>query len=311
MTDIAVIIVNWNAREDLRRCLESLYADPLPHVSYDVWVVDNASDDGSAGMVASEFPQVNLVVNTDNAGFSKANNQAIARTDSRYVFLLNSDAFIHAGALDQLVAYADAHPKAGIIGPRVLNSDGSLQFSCRRFPSLGAGFFRNTYLGRLFPHNKFARDYLMVDFDHTQDSPADWLSGCAMLIRRGLLEQIGSLDEQFYMYCEDVDICQRAWDGGWEVVYAPQAVVTHAIGRSSDKNADRMIIEFHRSWYAYDRKRHPRASLLRRVAVYSGLWLRAAARIARRWASARVRARLARKTASAPKVAVGADKGKP
>ena len=294
MTDIAVIIVNWNAREDLRRCLESLYAEPKPQAAYEVWVVDNASDDGSAGMVAAEFPQVRLVVNAENAGFSKANNQAIARTDSRYAFLLNSDAFIHPGALDRLVAYADAHPQAGIVGPKVLNSDGSLQFSCRRFPSLGAGFFRNTYLGRLFPHNKFARDYLMVSFDHAHDTAVDWVSGCAMLIRRDLLDKIGALDERFYMYCEDVDLCQRAWESGCEVVYTPQAVVTHAIGRSSDRNADKMIIEFHHSWYEYDRKRHPQASPLRRAAVYSGLWLRAAVRIAKRRAAARRNARLAR-----------------
>jgi len=294
MSDIAVIIVNWNAREDLRRCLESLYAEPKPQVDYAVWVVDNASDDGSAGMVAAEFPQVQLIVNTDNAGFSKANNQAIAQTDSRYVFLLNSDAFIHPGALDQLVAYADAHPQAGIIGPKVLNSDGSLQFSCRRFPSLGAGFFRNTYLGRLFPHNKFARDYLMVGFDHAHDRTVDWVSGCAMLIRRSLLDKIGALDERFYMYCEDVDFCQRAWEAGWEVIYTPQAVVIHAIGRSSDKNADKMIIEFHRSWYEYDRKRRPKASSLRRAAVYSGLWLRAAVRIAKRRAAARRLERMGR-----------------
>jgi GT2 family glycosyltransferase len=294
MTDIAVIIVNWNAREDLRRCLASLYAEPKPQVDYEVWVVDNASDDGSAGMVAAEFPQVQLLVNAENAGFSKANNQAMARTDSRYVFLLNSDAFIHPGALDQLVAYADAHPQAAIIGPKVLNLDGSLQFSCRRFPSLGAGFFRNTYLGRLFPHNKFARDYLMNDFDHAHDLAVDWVSGCAMLIRRDLLDKIGALDERFYMYCEDVDICQRAWEAGREVVYAPQAVVTHAIGRSSDKNADKMIIEFHRSWYEYDRKRRPEASPLRRAAVYSGLWLRAAVRIAKRRAAARRLERMGR-----------------
>lgn len=293
MTDIAVIIVNWNAREDLRCCLQSLYAEPKPTVTYEVWVVDNASDDGSDDMVTSEFPQVRFVVNADNAGFSKANNQAIAQTDSQYVFLLNSDAFLHSGALDQLIAYADAHPQAGIVGPKVLNSDGSLQFSCRRFPSLGAGFFRNTYLGRLFPHNKFARDYLMNDFDHAHDSPVDWVSGCAMLIRRDLLQKIGPLDERFYMYCEDVDLCQRAWEGGWEVIYTPQAVVTHAIGRSSDKNADKMIIEFHRSWYEYDRKRHPRASLLRRMAVFSGLWLRAAVRIAKRRAAAQRNTRLA------------------
>jgi GT2 family glycosyltransferase len=287
MTDIAVIIVNWNAREDLRVCLASLHAEPRPRVSYDVWVVDNASGDGSAAMVAAEFPFVHLVTNAGNLGFSKANNQAIAQTDSRYVFLLNSDAAIHAGALDALTAYADSHPAAGILGPKVLNPDGTLQYSCRRFPSLGAGFFRNTYLGRLFPNNSFARDYLMTNFDHATDISVDWVSGCAMLVRREAIGKIGALDERFYMYCEDVDICQRVWDSGQEVVYVPEAVVTHAIGRSSDKNADRMIWEFHRSWYEYDLKRHPKSSVIRRGAVYSGLWLRAAVRIGKRRAAGR------------------------
>jgi GT2 family glycosyltransferase len=287
MTDIAVIIVNWNAREDLRVCLTSLYAEPRPRVSYDVWVVDNASEDGSAAMVTSKFPQVYLIKNTENLGFSKANNQAIARADSRYVFLLNSDAAIHAGALDALAAYADTHTAAGILGPKVLNPDGTLQYSCRRFPSLGAGFFRNTYLGRLFPNNSFARDYLMTNFDHATDTSVDWVSGCAMLIRRETIGKIGALDERFYMYCEDVDICQRVWDSGQEVVYVPEAVVTHTIGRSSDKNADRMIWEFHRSWYEYDLKRHPKSSVIRRAAVRSGLWLRAAVRIGKRRAAGR------------------------
>ena len=282
MTDIAVIVVNWNACADLRVCLASLYAEPRPGVGYEVWVVDNGSADGSAAMVRAEFPQVRLIENAENLGFSKANNQAIARTKTEYVFLLNSDAAIHPGALDRLAAYADAHPHSGILGPQVLNPDGSLQFSCRRFPSLGAGFFRNTYLGRLFPHNKFARDYLMNDFDHAHDKAVDWVSGCAMLLRRDLINRIGALDERFYMYCEDVDICQRAWDNGWEVVYVPEAVVTHAIGRSSDKNADKMIVEFHRSWYEYDLKRHPKSSELRRAAVYGGLWLRATVRILKR-----------------------------
>ncbi len=291
MNDIAVIIVNWNAREDLRRCLHSLLDEPKPPVDYSVWVVDNASGDGSAAMVQAEFPDARLIINADNLGFSKANNQAIAQTNSRYVFLLNSDATIHSGALEALVAYADAHAKAGIIGPKVLNPDGSLQFSCRRFPSLGAGFFRNTYLGRMFPNNKFARDYLMTDFDHARDIPVDWVSGCAMLIRRELIHKIGALDERFYMYCEDVDICQRAWEADYEVVYMPGAVVTHAIGRSSDKNADKMIIEFHRSWYEYDLKRHPKSSTTRRAAVYTGLWLRAAVRIAKRRVAGRRDAR--------------------
>ncbi len=287
MTDIAVIIVNWNAREDLRVCLSSLYAAPTPRLDYEVWVVDNASGDGSAEMVTAEFPEVKLRANTDNLGFSKANNQAIAETDSQYVFLLNSDAAIRPGALEALLAYASTHPNAAILGPKVLNPDGSLQFSCRRFPSLGAGFFRNTYLGRLFPNNSFARDYLMTNFDHASDTPVDWVSGCAMLLRRAAIDEIGVLDERFYMYCEDVDICQRVWDAKREVVYVPEAVVTHAIGRSSDKNADRMIQEFHRSWYEYDLKRHPKSSKIRRAAVYSGLWLRAAVRIAKRRAAGR------------------------
>ena len=236
--------------------------------------------------------------NQENLGFSKANNQAIAATDSRYVFLLNSDAVIHSGALEALLAYADTHPNAGILGPKVLNSDGSLQFSCRRFPSLGAGFFRNTYLGRLFPHNKFARDYLMIGFDHAHDASVDWVSGCAMLIRRELIQEIGGLDERFYMYCEDVDICQRTWDGGRAVVYVPEAVVTHAIGRSSDKNADQMIIEFHRSWYVYELKRHPKSTILRRAAVYLGLWLRAAVRIVKRRAAGRRNLRASQKVAA-------------
>jgi len=267
MTNIAVIIVNWNAREDLRVCLTSLYAAPTPLLDYEVWVVDNASGDGSAEMVAAEFPGVTLRANTDNLGFSKANNQAIAESRSRYVFLLNSD--------------------AAILGPKVLNPDGSLQFSCRRFPSLGAGFFRNTYLGRLFPNNSFARDYLMTNFDHASDLAVDWVSGCAMLLRRTAIDQIGALDERFYMYCEDVDICQRVWDANLEVVYVPEAVVSHAIGRSSDKNADKMIVEFHRSWYEYDLKRHPKSSTIRRAAIYCGLWLRAAVRIAKRRAAGR------------------------
>ena len=301
MNDLAVVVVNWNSCADLRQCLASLFVEPVPAVDYSVWVVDNASSDGSPEMVRAEFPAAHLLVNADNLGFSRANNQAIAASDSRFVFLLNSDASIYPGALDALVAYADAHPDAGIIGPKVLNPDGSLQFSCRRFPSLGAGFFRNTYLGRVFPNNKYARDYLMSEFDHESVRPVDWVSGCAMLLRRELIDKIGALDERFFMYCEDVDICQRTWEAGSQVVYLPDALVTHAIGRSSDKNAEAMIWEFHRSWYEYDRKHHPRANPVRRLAVGGGLWLRAAMRIAKRRATARRqrRARPARTGGSA------------
>jgi len=300
MIDIAVIVVNWNAKNDLRVCLQSLARMSEPALACETWVVDNASTDGSADMVRLEFPDVRLVVNEANLGFSRANNQALALSQSRYAFLLNSDAFVHPHALRELTAYADAHMEAGVLGPRVLNPNGTLQFSCRRFPTLGAGFFRNTYLGRLFPRNKYAQDYLMTDFDHLSVRTVDWVSGCAMFIRRVLIGEIGALDERFFMYCEDVDFCLRAGQAGFPVVYVPQAVVTHAIGRSSDKNADRMIWEFHRAWFEFDKKRHPQASALRKLAVRAGLWLRAWVRIAKRHAAARRLARMpaARKNAA-------------
>jgi GT2 family glycosyltransferase len=282
MVDVAVIIVNWNAREDLRCCLQSLLPEPSGQLRYEVWVVDNASVDGSPDMVVRSFPWAKLIRNTENAGFSKANNQVIDAAKSRYVFLLNSDAAIHAGAIETLTRYADSHPEAGIIGPKVLNPDGTLQLSCRRWPSLKAGFFRNTLLGRLFPKNKYAREYLMADLDHSSVTPVDWVSGCAMFIRRELIDRIGALDERFYMYCEDVDICFRAWMNGSQVVYVPTAVVTHAIGRSSDKNADQMIKEFHRSHFELYKKMAPTAGPVRRGAAYAGLWLRASVRIFRR-----------------------------
>jgi GT2 family glycosyltransferase len=284
MDDIAVIIVNWNAVEDLRKCLASLYSAPAPTASFSVWVIDNASSDKSAEMVSEKYPEVHLIQNTINTGFSMANNQGIlASAGSRYVFLLNSDAFVQSpSTLDKLVQFADSHEKLAVAGAHVLNPDGTLQYSCRRFPGLRAGFFRNTLLGRLFPKNQYTTQYLMGDVDHTKEHRVDWVSGCAMLVARQFIDQHGSLDDRFFMYCEDVDICKRAWNAGCEVWYCPDAYVTHRIGASSDKNAEPMIREFHRSWELYDQKHSPSASVFRRLAVKIGLWLRATVRIANR-----------------------------
>jgi GT2 family glycosyltransferase len=235
-------------------------------------------------MVEAEFPEVNLIRNPDNRGFSRANNQAIAASESsRYVFLLNSDAYLASPAsLTALVEFADRHNKLGVAGAHVLNPDGSLQYSCRRFPGLMSGLFRNTLLGKLFPKNQYTTQYLMGDVDHSKEHMVDWVSGCAMLISRKFIESYGALDERFFMYCEDVDICKRAWVNGFEVWYCPDSYVTHKIGGSSDKNAEPMIWEFHRSWELYDEKHNPHSSLLRRAAVKFGLWLRATIRIMNR-----------------------------
>jgi len=276
MHDIAVIVVNWNACQDLRCCLSHLFSEPKPDVDFAVWVIDNGSTDGSPDMVATEFPEVRLVRNPDNRGFSRANNQGISTAlheRYRYVYLINSDAYVHgADTLDKIVSFGDEHPEIGIFGTKVLNLDGSLQMSCRRWMTFGAAIFRNTLMGSLFPNNKFARQYLMEDTSHDRPRQVDWVSGCSMVVRMDLIDRIGALDERFFMYCEDVVICKRAWN----------AVVTHKIGASSDQNAERMIWEFHRSWAIYDAKYNPGFRPVRRLMVESGLWLRAAVRILNR-----------------------------
>jgi GT2 family glycosyltransferase len=226
MQDIAVIVVNWNTLADTRNCLDHIFAEPKPICEVAVWVIDNASSGDDADRIAQEYPQVHLIRNADNRGFSKANNQGInaaVGAGFRYVYLLNSDAFIHEPVmLDSIVAFGETHPGIGIFGTKVLNPDGSLQYSCRRFPTLGAGFFRNTLLGRLFPRNKYAREYLMNDVDHSLERKVDWVSGCSMVLRTSLVKKIGAFDERFFMYCEDVDLCRRATDDGWNIWFFPE-----------------------------------------------------------------------------------------
>ncbi len=218
-------------------------------------VVDNASSDGSPDIVRTDFPDVELRETGANLGFSGGNNAALADNRCDYVFLLNSDAMLPKGGLDTLLTWADATPDAGLIGPKVINPDGTLQFSCRRWPTPQAGLFRNVYIGKLFPKNQPAADYLMRDFDHASPIDVDWLSGCAMLMRRACLEQVGPLDDKtFFMYCEDMDWSLRVHEAGWRVVYAPVIDVIHKIGGSSDQVAERMIVEHSRAMVRFWRK---------------------------------------------------------
>jgi len=220
----------------------------------EVIVLDNNSEDGSPDMVEREFPWVRLMRMSANLGFTKGQNEMLRNRRGRHALLLNSDTIVYEGALGKLMTHLEAHPEIGILGPKLENPDGSLQFSCRRFPNPVAAMFRNTPLGRLFPNNRYTREYLMQDFDHSETREVDWLSGAAMLVRDELMEKIGYLDEQFFMYDEDVDLCFRTWKAGYKVVYMPNAIIMHRVGRSTDKAPNRMIGRFHRSTFQFYRK---------------------------------------------------------
>lgn len=276
--DLSVTICSWNTEDDLRACLASLER-VRAEASFEVLVVDNNSEDGSPDMVQAEFPWVRLFRMERNLGFTGGQNLAMRERRGRHAFLLNSDAEVHPGALRTLLAYHAAHPEAGILGPKILNPDGTLQLSCRRFPNPVAALFRNTLIGRWFPNNRFTREYLMADWSHEAPREVDWVSGAALFASGELIDAIGTFDPEYYMFCEDVDWCFRAWKHGWKVVYVPDAVVTHAIGRSTDKAPNRMIGRFHRSMLRFYTK-----NMLPRVAwpVRPLAWLGAALALAAR-----------------------------
>jgi len=273
---LSVIILNWNARDYLIAALRSITMQPPRH-NIEVIVVDNASHlDDSTAVVRRDFPVVHLIENSTNIGFAAGNNAGWRVARGRHVLFLNPDTVVHEDALDLLIDWMDAHPEAGACGPKLLNSDGSLQASCRTFPSFGTGLFRNTLLGRLFPRNPWTRSYLMRDFQHDRENLVDWLSGSAIMVRREVLEQIGAWDESFFMYCEDVDLCYRLKEAGWGRFYVPQATITHRIGASSDWAQGAMIRRHHASMLRFYLKHYARGpGLLLAPAAAAGISARA------------------------------------
>ena len=276
MIDVTVSIVNWNTKNELRECLKSVLSQD-GSVRFEIIVADNASSDASADMIESEFgDRVTLIRNNDNLGFGAAHNISIKQSKGRYVILLNPDCImLQPDAMSKMVQYLDNNLDIGMLGPKVLNPDGSLQFSARHFPTMFAAIFRHTIFGKLSPKNRFVRNYLMIDFAHDKISDVDWLSGSALMVRRETFEKIGLLDERFFMYLEDVDWCKRAHMDGWRVVYFPDASVSHRIGAASDQNPVPMIKQHHKSMLRYFLKHNSRSPriLLTPFAIVA-LWLR-------------------------------------
>ncbi len=260
--ELSVIILNWNARPYMVACLNSILSQQWRH-EIEVVVVDNASQlDDSVDVVKRDFPGVILVENPVNSGFSAGNNLGYGRARGQYALFLNPDTVVEKGALDVMLDWMENHPHVGAIGPRMTYPDGQLQFSSRAFPNFGAGLFRNSFLGRMFPNNPWSRGYLMSDADETAPRAVDWLSGSAILARRAALEAIetgrGPWDEDYFMYCEDIDLCFRLMLKKWPRFYVPGATIQHHIGKSSDFAQGQSIRRHHAAMWLFYRKHYMR-----------------------------------------------------
>jgi len=257
MTEIvlSICIVTYQTRSYLQACLRSIYQHP-PNGKYEIIVVDNHSDDGTLEMLKDEFPEVGVIENAGNLGFTAPMNQALRRGEGKYLLQLNPDTLVHPQAFNSLIDFMESQPEVGICGPKVLNTDGTLQKPCRRGESRPWAVF--TYflgLSSLFPKSKLFGEYLMNYKDEDETHEVAGVSGSCMLIRREVINQIGYLDERFFAYQEDADYCFQARRSGWMICYVPTARITHYGGQGGSRvQPYRSIYEWHRSYWLYYRK---------------------------------------------------------
>lgn len=251
---LSIVIVAHDSRPHLSACLRSVYEQP-DGPPLEVIVVDNGSRDGGAEAARREFPQITLLTAPRNVGFAAGANLGLRQGKGTHVLLLNPDTVVTPGALTRMVAFMEATPDAGAVGAKLLNPDGSLQFSCRSFPGRWMVLaHRYGWLTRRFPENPVTRRYLLTDWDHASVRTVDWVSGACLMTTRDVLTRVGLLDETFFLFNEDVDFCKRAWEAGWKVYYLPDAVVRHHIGISHRRDRVSLILTRHRSMLHYHHK---------------------------------------------------------
>ena len=261
--DLSVVIVSWNTRDLLGACLQSI-DNGRGALNVEVIVVDGGSSDGTPDMLTKEYPWVRLIARSDNVGFPKGNNIGLAEAQGRLLLLLNPDTEIEGEALSTMAHYLDTHGDVGIVGAKLLNPDGSIQSSRRRFPSLATGFFESTWLQPIAPNSLMER-YYAADLPDNVVSEVDWLVGACLMTHRAVLEDVGVMDEAYFMYSEELDWCRRVKEAGWKVVYLPEARIVHHVGKSSEQAVTERHINYQRAKLRYFRKFHGRipSNLLR------------------------------------------------
>ena len=282
---VSIVIVNWKTPRLLAGCLRSLLKDPAARTDFELLVVDNNSGDGSVEMLRRDFPFVTTIANQDNVGFGRACNQVIPDAKGRYVLLLNPDTVVVDQAISKLADFMDANGDCGGAGPKILNADGTLQLSCRRsFPSPAVAFFRLTYLSVLFPRHPAIARYNLTYADANQEMEVDALSGSCMMVRMAAIQQIGLLDEDIFMYGEEIDWCWRLKQAGWTVNYVPAATVYHYHGASSRFRRVGATINLHKGMEVFYRKHHSQKHhALFNAMVYAAIWMRACVFVILSW----------------------------
>jgi GT2 family glycosyltransferase len=261
VTDLSIVIVSWNTKKYLEECLTSLRTIG-GNLSVEIIVVDNASTDGSPDMVSTQFPEVRLIESGANLGFAGGNNIGIQKASGNYICLINSDVNVPPDCLSKMHGYMEQQPTIGLLGPGMLQTDGRLHRSGMRFPALWSVFLRALFLDSLFKRSSIFGGFLMKDFQFDRTRDMDVLNGWFWMARREALNQVGLLDERFFIYAEDLDWCKRFHLAGWRLVFYPEARALHYGGASSANAPSRFLVEKQRANLQYWKKYHGRTSLI-------------------------------------------------
>jgi len=234
-TDISLITVCTNEKELLKKCLRSIYRNKTSY-AFEVIVVDNASTDGTNDYIKKTYPNIRLIIQKKRRGFAKNNNYALKKAKGDYILLLNPDTELHINTLEALTSFMKITPDAGICGPKLLFPDGTLQYSCRRFPTWKSVLARRTPFRNILQHTFLNKTHILYEKSHNKLCTVDWILGACFMIRKNVIHDIGILDPQYYLYVDDIDYCLRAWQNGWKVYYVPTVTVVHHHKAESDKN---------------------------------------------------------------------------
>ncbi len=269
--DVSIIIINYNTKKLTIECIHSVYRH-VKDIKFEIIVVDNASSDGSVSALQHEFTEIILVKNKKNIGFAPANNQAIKIAKGRTILLLNSDTVLLNNAIKKLVTFLDNNPRAGIAGPQVLNRDKTIQSSFNRFPSLADEFLRAFRMEAWYVRRRIQNDNRIKTGHAFQ---VDWVSGCCFLIRKTAIKHIGLLDENYFLFNEEVDWCMRAKKADWDIFYIPEAMIIHFGGQSAGKNPYSYLIHRYKTrFYFFKKHFNPFVLILFRAIVSFGLFIR-------------------------------------